>query len=129
MTQEICRKCGKCCLNTEMIVSLDDINLILDSIKNILVDDFISKNREGFFQLKNKNGKCVFFDNLKNACRIYNYRPKGCQFYPLIYDPIDKRCILDKDCPNPAVLLSLKHSRLKICKMLKKYLKQELRII
>jgi Fe-S-cluster containining protein len=112
-----------------MIVSLNDINLILENIKNISVDDFISKNHEGFFQLKNKNGRCVFFNSSKKECRIYNYRPKGCQFYPLIYDPIDKRCILDKDCPNPVVLLSLQESRLKICKMLKEYLKEELRII
>jgi Fe-S-cluster containining protein len=32
------------------------------------------------YRMKKRNGKCVFLDG--KACRIYNFRPLICRFYP-----------------------------------------------
>jgi len=60
--------------------------------------DFFVVENDGWLQLKNEKGKCVFHDGL--TCSIYAHRPDGCKLYPVIYDK-DKKCaVLDKDCPN-----------------------------
>ena len=87
-------KCIKCCLETRMPLSNKDI----EHIKKLgfKTKTFIT-SRNGWLQLKNKNGKCIFHNGI--FCRIYENRPKGCKLYPIIYDK-DKNCaILDKYCP------------------------------
>ena len=85
--RSLCENCGKCCLETEMILSQQDIELIKKSYPNNLrKQDFVFKTNNAQFQLKNIEGHCVFFDNFSKICNIYKYRPQGCRFYPLIYD-------------------------------------------
>jgi len=55
-------------------------------------------NRDGWLQLKNYDGRCVFNDGKK--CLIYEYRPEGCKLYPIIYDEGKNRSTLDEDCPH-----------------------------
>ena len=82
-----CKDCGKCCLETEMILSQRDIKLILSNFPNpIREEDFTLKNFEDQYQLKNKKGHCVFLEPTQKFCKIYEYRPQGCRFYPLIFD-------------------------------------------
>ncbi|GAG77984.1 unnamed protein product, partial [marine sediment metagenome] len=70
-----------------MILSKNDFeNIIKNSTKYSHKEDFVFKNKDGFFQLKNINEHCVFFDIPSKQCEIYDYRPKGCKFYPLIFD-------------------------------------------
>lgn len=60
--------------------------------------DYFVVNRNGWLQLKNYDGKCVFNDG--KQCSIYEDRPEGCKSYPLIYDE-DKNCAaLDECCPH-----------------------------
>ena len=57
---------------------------------------FFVSERNGWVQLKNKNGRCVFHNG--TVCTIYDHRPEGCVLYPIVYDK-DHRCaILDSDC-------------------------------
>jgi len=58
-------------------------------------DFFREKN--GWFMLKNRKGKCVFHDGLK--CLIYEFRPKGCWLYPLIFNDELHIAVLDDECP------------------------------
>ena len=93
-----CEGCGRCCLETEMILSQQDIDLIISN--KSCNEFFVFKNSNGDFQLKNIEGHCVFFDLTSKNCSIYEYRPQGCRFYPLIYDFQMKKCVFDKDCPR-----------------------------
>jgi len=61
--------------------------------------DFSEKIEE-FDQLKNIDGHCIFYDISQKKCRIYLYRPVGCRFYPLIFNPDTSKCEFDLDCPH-----------------------------
>jgi len=78
-------KCIQCCLETNMILSYQDI----DRIKRLGFDiNFFVTERDGWLQLKNQDGRCVFHKD----------RPDGCKLYPIIYDKDKKHAIFDKDC-------------------------------
>jgi len=97
----ICKDCGICCLDTEMILSDKDILKIEQN------NSYIGKSslkyyyeKDGFKQLRNIENHCIFFDIDTQQCDIYDYRPEGCRFYPMIYDIDQDKCILDQDCPR-----------------------------
>lgn len=124
-----CKDCGKCCLETEMILSQQDIELIKAYYpNNIREQDFIFKNKNEQFQLKNFEGHCVFFDYSSKNCNIYKYRPQGCKFYPLIYDINEKKCRLDEDCPRINLFYKNKKDFKIACQNLKMFLKEQLNI-
>ncbi|MFX1313032.1 MAG: YkgJ family cysteine cluster protein [Promethearchaeota archaeon] len=124
-----CENCGKCCIRTEMILTQQDIDLIIQNFpRKIKKKDFIFKNKNGFFQLKNSANHCVFFDLLSKKCIIYEYRPQGCRFYPLIYDFIKNKCIFDIDCPRTHLFYQKNNELKKKCIDLKHYLRTQLKI-
>jgi Fe-S-cluster containining protein len=124
-----CENCGQCCIRTEMILSKQDIYRIKKYAPKILVrKKFVFKNDEGLFQLKNLGSHCIFLDFKSKRCKIYNIRPKGCDFYPLIYDSLTSQCIIDKDCPRPQLFYRNKEELKEACESLKKFLKTELSI-
>lgn len=91
------KDCSKCCHETEMILSQED----LARIEEVGHDrkDFIlggKATREGFWQLKNVNGKCYFLKDGK--CSIYSIRPRGCRLYPLIKTLDTNEIVIDDDC-------------------------------
>lgn len=122
-----CENCGKCCLETKMTISQQDIELIKTNYpNNIREHDFVSKNKIKQFKLKNVEGHCVFLDSLFKTCNIYKYRPQGCRFYPLIYDINEKRCKLDVDCPRKDLFYKDKQNFKLTCQDLKIFLKKQL---
>ncbi|MFW9901401.1 MAG: YkgJ family cysteine cluster protein [Candidatus Thorarchaeota archaeon] len=126
---ENCKDCGKCCIETEMIVSEDDINLIMKECQNHLPKQkFYFKNEDNLLQLKNIEGYCVFFEKNSKTCNIYKYRPQGCKFYPLIFDFERKKCIYDKDCPRTHLFYKRKGTFKRTCKNLRKFLKEQLNL-
>ena len=121
-----CEDCGECCLRTEMILSNSDVNRIIkNSPENLKKKDFVFKNMDGFFQLKNIRDQCIFFDSLSKQCKIYEDRPQGCRFYPLIFDSHAKNCIFDNDCPRPHLFYQNKTEFKNTCEDLLNFLKQE----
>ena len=58
---------------------------------------FVRIDREGYAQLRNKDGYCVFYDPKNKRCNIYSDRPAGCRVYPVILDE-EKGIILDDLC-------------------------------
>ena len=62
--------------------------------------DFLVRVMAGFCELRNVDGKCFFYDPVTKMCRIYENRPEGCRYYPIIYDMRKRKCIIDADCPS-----------------------------
>lgn len=127
MSKNLCVQCGKCCRLTEMYVSTKDISRILKNFKGCLQkEDFVEINQDGTFQLKNVENWCYFYDIENQLCKIYEFRPRGCRFYPLIYDMEDNKCILDEECPRSHLFYEKSNKTEKICIELKKFLEKEL---
>jgi len=124
-----CENCGECCLETEMILSKSDINRIIkNSPKSLIKNDFVFKNNDGFFQLKNIRDQCIFFNSLLKKCKIYEFRPQGCRFYPLIFDFFTKNSIFDNDCPRSNLFYQNKTELQNTCENLLRFLKQEFKL-
>jgi len=71
----------------------------IERIKSLSFDyDYFVINKDGWLQLKNYDGKCVFNDG--KQCSIYKDRPEGCRSYPIIYDDDEECATLDEDCPH-----------------------------
>jgi len=88
-------KCVQCCLETEMPL----LNEEIESMKGrgFSYDHFVV-SRDGWLQLKNQNGRCVYNDG--KGCSIYDIRPEGCRLYPIVCDEDANRATLDRDCPH-----------------------------
>lgn len=123
-----CKSCGKCCLKTEMILSQEDVELILKHYNSKLRQEDFVFEFERFFKMKNIEGHCFFFDNSTKQCMIYKLRPQGCRFYPLIFDKDKKLCIFDEDCHRSQLFYQSKKEYKKICKKLKDFIKNQLKI-
>lgn len=54
---------------------------------------------DGFFQLVNVDGRCVFLA-ANGACSMYERRPEGCALYPLVLDLASGRVVRDSFCPH-----------------------------
>jgi len=87
--------CFMCCLETEMFLSNMDVSRI--EKLGFSVEDFLEE-KDGFLVLKNVDDKCFFLKD--KLCSIYENRPQGCRFYPLIYDFEQERVIIDKLCEH-----------------------------
>lgn len=86
-----------CCLDTEMTLTRDDAERI-DKL-GYSRKDYLLHAQDGFSQLSNVGGHCFFYDPATKLCRIYEFRPEGCRYYPVIYDLEKRKCVVDKDCP------------------------------
>jgi Fe-S-cluster containining protein len=112
-----------------MILSQQDIDLIIKCYPNrIRKQDFVFKNDNGNFQMRNLDNQCFFFDFLTKKCKIYGYHPQGCRFYPLIYDFQKKDCNFDKDCPRTHLFYQDKKILTEICVNLKNFIRIQLKI-
>jgi Fe-S-cluster containining protein len=92
-----CSNCGICCTETEMLLSKRDIRRLEKSgfSENI----FVKYDSQGYAQLNNQEGTCVFYDVEKRRCTVYSDRPSGCRVYPVILDE-EKGIVLDDICDS-----------------------------
>ncbi len=58
---------------------------------------FVRLDREGYAQLKNRDGYCIFYDRKNQRCSVYVDRPAGCRVYPVILDE-EVGIVLDDIC-------------------------------
>ena len=86
--------CVKCCIETRMPLSRDDI-LRISRQGNRFKDFVVKRKRER--RLKNRNGRCVFLRD--NGCIIYSFRPEGCRLYPLVYNENNRKVVVHDLCP------------------------------
>ena len=90
-----CSNCGVCCTETEMLLSQRDIARLVKM--GFSRSNFVKIDEQGYAQLKNREGYCVFYDREKHQCSVYINRPSGCRVYPVILDE-DKGIVLDDIC-------------------------------
>ena len=122
----ICQNCGKCCFDTEMELSRLDIKRIEKLNPWGLKEKDFTRKDGGYHLLKNIDGHCIFLDPETLLCKIYDYRPKGCEFYPLIFDLKRNRCKLDDLCPHKEMFFKNKKEVYKKCNELRVFIKKEL---
>lgn len=116
----ITTKCIQCCLDTNMLLSHRDI----ERIKRLGFDtNFFVTERDGWLQLKNQDGHCVFHDGVK--CLIYEHRPEGCQLYPIIFDEENNCAILDEECPYRTKFLITSNSKKKLFNLVSKIVSEK----
>jgi Fe-S-cluster containining protein len=122
-----CEDCGECCLNTEMILSENDIDLIINNSGIILKkEEFVRRSLDGLYQILNFEGHCIFLNNETKLCKIYEIRPKGCRFYPFIYDLEKRKCKYDEECPRFKKFQMDSLEEKEQCRKLKTFLTNEL---
>jgi len=80
-----------------MLLAEKDINRLVN--KGFRKTFFVKFNREGYAQLKNREGYCVFYDAKEHRCSVYVDRPSGCRVYPVILDE-KEGIILDEICQS-----------------------------
>ncbi len=90
------RFCGKCCYDTEMPLTEEDIERI--EKLGFKREEFVVEV-DGIPRLRNVEGKCFFLDE-SNRCRIYENRPIGCRIYPVVLDLESGRAMVDDICPK-----------------------------
>lgn len=82
-----------------MLLTSSDVERITTNTR-LKIEDFAFMNDEGWYQLKNVNGHCVFLDERTNRCVINDFKPAGCRVYPIIFDVDQHQCVLDDEtCP------------------------------
>ena len=99
----ICQKnkCHHCCIETEMLLLKSDASRISKST-GIKTSNFSFMTKENQRMLKNKttnDEKVCFFLEEKGRCSIYDIRPEGCTYYPIIWDLINQHAVTDDYCP------------------------------
>ena len=92
-----CSNCGICCTETEMLLSKKDIKRLEG--KGFRLIEFAQFDRQGYVQLKNRDGYCFFYDRSNRRCSVYPDRPSGCRVYPVILDE-EKGIVLDTICES-----------------------------
>lgn len=88
-------KCIQCCINTNMVLTIQDIQTI--ETLGHESRSFITR-RNGWLRLRNNKGRCVFHNG--TICTIYDHRPEGCVLYPVVYDIYHRCAIYDSECPQ-----------------------------
>jgi len=58
------------------------------------VNEFVVQ-RGGERRLRNREGKCFFLTD--KGCKVYDDRPTGCRFYPLVFDE-EGEPLVDPEC-------------------------------
>ena len=84
--------CHDCCVDTRMPLCLADIRRLRRL--GYRMDDFLVLVH-GERRLRNVDGRCFFLGD--SGCSVYEIRPAGCRFYPLVIDTggwarIDQSC-------------------------------------
>ena len=92
-----CTNCGVCCTETEMLLSKRDIKRL--EKRGFSQREFARFDRQGYVQLKNRDGYCFFYDRDYHRCSVYADRPSGCRVYPVILDE-EKGIVLDTICES-----------------------------
>ncbi len=85
--------CHDCCVETRMTLTEADVH----RLEGAGFRDFAHLNGDGDLELVNISGSCMFLD--RERCRVYELRPEGCRFYPLVVDLGTGRVVRDEYCP------------------------------
>ena len=99
--------CSRCCRDTTMPVTREEAAKIARRTGKG-IEAFTWENEQGVLTLLNDatTRACTFLltdsaeAHAPGLCSIYEFRPKGCQMYPVVLNE-DDRAVLDQACPHP----------------------------
>ncbi len=90
-----CIRCGECCLASSPTLQMADVSLVYDgliekaNIYTIRAGELVRDNVKGEMKVTDKEilkirekenvGGCIYYDEDKKACTIYEYRPIQCK--------------------------------------------------
>ncbi|MFC2043615.1 YkgJ family cysteine cluster protein [Chloroflexota bacterium] len=86
-TSIVCFRCGTCCTEYQVNLSLTEGQCIADKLRIVwgeFLNRYIDKNWPGTdnFLIRKRNGACVFLKRINGSkvtrCRIYAFRPLSC---------------------------------------------------
>jgi Fe-S-cluster containining protein len=80
-----------------MLLSKKDIKRLEN--KRFSQNQFVKYDKQGYAQLKNRDGYCIFYNRKNRQCSVYADRPSGCRVYPVILDE-ENGIILDSICES-----------------------------
>ena len=101
-----CRKCGSCCRDQPPDINFKEQRRIeAAGYKNFMQNQSDKKNRN---IRKNKDGRCFFFEEESNLCKINSIKPSICALEPFI--------ITNFDCATKKIFLSLNPAATANCK-------------
>ncbi len=103
-----CRRCGRCCIGTEMELLPVDIERLLRLGYRLT---HFARIDSDFVKLRCVDNHCVFFDEKTRTCKIYEHRPIGCRLYPLQLTNND--IVPDPECPAAATISKREIERLR----------------
>ncbi|MEM0449346.1 MAG: YkgJ family cysteine cluster protein [Methanomassiliicoccales archaeon] len=89
-----CARCGKCCYETRMELSEEDVHRL--EALGYSRKDFCESDKDGILRLRNVKGRCYFLLG-NNECAVYPSRPLGCEIYPVNCD-LDGEVFVDDFC-------------------------------
>ena len=96
------QKCHHCCKETEMLILKTDA-IRISKVAGIPISEFSFLTEDNQRMLKNKRSKdqkiCFFLDE-DGLCSIYENRPEGCSYYPIIWDLTNHQAVSDDYCPH-----------------------------
>ena len=92
----LCSHCEKCCEETEMELSIQDIKRLEEAGYNR--EEFTVADKDAVIRLKNTGKWCYFYTHAEKRCRVYKDRPLGCYLYPVVY-LIGEGIIIHELCP------------------------------
>ena len=118
-----CIRCGNCCNDPNTIVNLSysdllrikegldlDLNELLEIVGFYIFNEYLDENAKKRLVtppiktergnsyiglLKDKIGKCIFYDSINKKCKIYRLRPNFCQTFPFTFQSREKSKELD----------------------------------
>lgn len=105
-----CAACGgACCIGESgyIWISMPEITAVADYLK-LSLEEFAenylirAKSRYSLREVKTKElgYACIFFDQEKRLCSIYDVRPKQCRTFPFWAQFKDDISQLQKECPG-----------------------------
>lgn len=98
-----CSQCGDCCTGAPGFVWVNKEEIAaLAKLVNLEVADFEAKyvRRVGIrlSLVEYPNGDCVFFDNEKRGCTVYEARPRQCKTWPFWQSNIESPEAWEQTC-------------------------------
>ncbi|CZE48350.1 YkgJ family cysteine cluster protein [Campylobacter geochelonis] len=102
---EVCK--GNCCIGDSGYIWIDEAESArLAAFLGLSVEEFKAKFTDKFgirYSIKEREFEggyaCVFFDEIKRCCSVYEFRPKQCKTFPFWdyfkknYNELEKECI------------------------------------
>lgn len=118
-----------------MPLSKEDLDVLVRKGYDIQEVTVESEEFPGLRELKNVERRCIFLKedgeshSITFTCALYPDHPRGCKFYPLIFNQDKEKCVIDDEyCPHWEAFLDVLDEPRK-CKELKEYLSKTLHLI